>query len=50
VYVVKKQNEENGTLLYFEKDGSVENLIKESIHTKGLKEFTNDETKIGDTF
>ena len=44
--IVSKKQEPNGTLLYFEKFGEVDTLLCESIHTRGLEELTNDETKI----
>lgn len=44
--IVIKNQKENGTLLHFEKKGMVENLVSENIHTKGLKQITNDESKI----
>ena len=50
VVVIKDQEEENGELLHFANQGSVENFVGENIHTKGLKAFTNDETKIKNRF
>ncbi|MBE5767839.1 MAG: hypothetical protein E7335_11930 [Clostridiales bacterium] len=50
VVVIKDQAEENGELLHFGNQGSIENFVCENIHTKGLKTFANDETKIKNRF
>ena len=49
VTVIKNQKE-NGNLLYFEDQGMVQNLVLEGIHTKGLKNIINDETKVKNRF
>lgn len=48
--IAVKEQPENGTLIHFEKDGCVDNLILESIHTKGLKTIVDDESKVKSTF
>ena len=48
--VAVKEQPDNGTLIHFEKDGCVDNLILESIHTKGLKTIVDDESKVKSTF
>ena len=48
--IVIKNQKENGTLVHMAKKGVVENLVMESIHTKGLKTLIDDETKIKNRF
>ncbi len=48
--VVVKNQKENGTLVHFAKKGEVQNLVLESIHTRGLKTVIDDESKIKNRF
>ena len=44
--ILKDQPEENGTLIQFEGQGEIKNLLSESIYTKGLRQLTNDSERI----
>ena len=45
-----KNQKENGTLVHMGKKGKIENLVMESIHTKGLKTLIDDEKKVKNRF
>lgn len=44
--IMIKEQKENGTLLYIGKKGAIENLVISELYTKGLKQITNDGSKI----
>lgn len=50
VYVLKKQNKNNGHLLWLDKKGKINNLITSEIHTKGLIAEINDLSKVKNEF